>query len=97
MERARSENIGDAVEHKGLGTIATRADVIEKLVKAGFVKREKTILFAPLCWIYMGPMRICGTKWKCNGAFDPYSFLMSMQSGMKIDSVSKRFSSTRSV
>ena len=30
------------MERKGLGTPATRADVIEKLVKAGFVKREKT-------------------------------------------------------
>ena len=31
----------DEVERKGLGTPATRADVIEKLVKDGFVKREK--------------------------------------------------------
>ena len=29
------------VERKGLGTPATRADIIEKLVKDGFVKREK--------------------------------------------------------
>ena len=41
MERAGSENIGDDVERKGLGTPATRADVIEKLVKDGYVKREK--------------------------------------------------------
>ena len=27
--------------YKGLGTPATRADIIEKLVKDGFVKREK--------------------------------------------------------
>ncbi len=33
--------MGDEVERKGLGTPATRADVIEKLVKDGFVKREK--------------------------------------------------------
>ena len=28
-------------ETGGLGTVATRADIIEKLVKDGFVKREK--------------------------------------------------------
>ena len=41
MERAGSEDMGDDVERKGLGTPATRADVIEKLVKDGYVKREK--------------------------------------------------------
>ncbi len=41
MERAGSEDMGDEVERKGLGTPATRADIIEKLVKDGFVKREK--------------------------------------------------------
>ncbi len=41
MERAGSEEMGDDVERKGLGTPATRADIIEKLVKDGFVKREK--------------------------------------------------------
>lgn len=41
MERAGSEDMGDGVERKGLGTPATRADIIEKLVKDGFVKREK--------------------------------------------------------
>ena len=33
--------MGDEVERKGLDTPATRADIIEKLVKDGFVKREK--------------------------------------------------------
>ena len=42
MERAGNEDMGDDVERKGLGTPATRADIIEKLVKDGFVKREKT-------------------------------------------------------
>jgi len=42
MERAGAEDMGDEVERKGLGTPATRADIIEKLVKDGFVKREKT-------------------------------------------------------
>lgn len=41
MERAGAENMGDEVKRKGLGTPATRADIIEKLVKDGFVKREK--------------------------------------------------------
>lgn len=41
MERAGNEDMDDDVERKGLGTPATRADIIEKLVKDGFVKREK--------------------------------------------------------
>jgi len=41
-ERACAEDMGDEVERKGFGTPATRADVIEKLVKDGFVKRDKT-------------------------------------------------------
>ena len=41
MERAGAEDMGDEVESKGLDTPATRADIIEKLVKDGFVKREK--------------------------------------------------------
>jgi DNA topoisomerase-3 len=41
MERAGAEDMDDEVERKGLGTPATRADIIEKLVKDGFVKRDK--------------------------------------------------------
>ncbi len=41
MERAGNEDLSDDVERKGLGTPATRADIIEKLVKDGYVKREK--------------------------------------------------------
>lgn len=41
MERAGAEDIGADAERKGLGTPATRADIIEKLVRDGFVKREK--------------------------------------------------------
>ena len=37
MERAGAEDMGDDVERKGLGTPATRADIIEKLVHDGFV------------------------------------------------------------
>ena len=46
MENAGAEEfaqIGD-VERKGLGTPATRAGVIEKLVKGGFVERKKKLL-----------------------------------------------------
>lgn len=41
MEKAGATDMDDEVERKGLGTPATRADIIEKLVKDGFVKREK--------------------------------------------------------
>ncbi|HBZ02228.1 MAG TPA: DNA topoisomerase III [Lachnospiraceae bacterium] len=41
MEKAGTEDMDSDVERKGLGTPATRADIIEKLVKDGFVKREK--------------------------------------------------------
>lgn len=33
MERAGAEDMDDDVERKGIGTPATRADIIEKLVK----------------------------------------------------------------
>lgn len=41
MERAGSGSMADGVERRGLGTPATRADIIEKLVSDGFIKREK--------------------------------------------------------
>ena len=44
MEKAGSDDMDDDVERKGLGTPATRADIIEKLVKDGFVIREKKTL-----------------------------------------------------
>ena len=44
MERAGDEEMVDDVERKGIGTPATRAEVIEKLVKDGFVRREKKLL-----------------------------------------------------
>ena len=40
MERAGAEDIPDDAERKGLGTPATRAAIIEKLVAAGFVERK---------------------------------------------------------
>lgn len=41
MEKAGASEMDDDVERKGLGTPATRADIIEKLVNDGFVRREK--------------------------------------------------------
>ena len=41
MERAGNEDMGEDAERKGLGTPATRADIIEKLIGNGYVKREK--------------------------------------------------------
>ena len=41
METAGAEDAPDDVERKGLGTPATRAAIIEKIIKAGFVERQK--------------------------------------------------------
>jgi len=41
MEAAGSEDMPEDAERKGLGTPATRAGVIEKLVKTGFMDRKK--------------------------------------------------------
>ena len=41
MERAGAADTGADAERKGLGTPATRADIIEKLVHDGFVDRKK--------------------------------------------------------
>jgi DNA topoisomerase-3 len=40
MERAGAEETNDDAERKGLGTPATRASIIEKLVSSGFVQRK---------------------------------------------------------
>ena len=40
MEKAGAEDISDEAERKGLGTPATRAGVIEKLVRIGFLERR---------------------------------------------------------
>ncbi|MBQ8913835.1 MAG: DNA topoisomerase 3 [Lachnospiraceae bacterium] len=44
MEKAGADEMVNDVERKGLGTPATRADVIEKLVKDGFIIRDKKVL-----------------------------------------------------
>ncbi len=41
MENAGTEDMPEDVERRGLGTPATRAAIIEKLVKSGFVERQK--------------------------------------------------------
>lgn len=41
MEKAGEKDIPDEAERKGLGTPATRASIIEKLVSVGFVVRKK--------------------------------------------------------
>ena len=40
MERAEAEDMPDDAERKGLGTPATRASILEKLVQMGFVQRK---------------------------------------------------------
>ena len=42
METASKEDMPDDAERKGLGTPATRAAILEKLVSAGFVERRKS-------------------------------------------------------
>jgi DNA topoisomerase-3 len=41
MENAGADDMPDDAERRGLGTPATRAAVIEKLVKTGFIERQK--------------------------------------------------------
>ena len=44
MERAGNEDITEETEKKGIGTPATRAAIIEKIIKSGFVRRERKYL-----------------------------------------------------
>lgn len=44
METAGIEDMPEDAERKGLGTPATRAGIIEKLVRTGFVERNKKLL-----------------------------------------------------
>jgi DNA topoisomerase-3 len=41
MSNAGAEDMPDDAERKGLGTPATRAGIIEKIIKNGFVERQK--------------------------------------------------------
>ena len=44
MERAGSGEMKEDVERKGIGTPATRADIIEKLIREGLVQRDRKYL-----------------------------------------------------
>ena len=46
MERAGSKEMTSEVERKGLGTPATRASILEKLIKDGLVKRDNNSLLS---------------------------------------------------
>ena len=46
MEKAGANETTDEAERKGLGTPATRADILEKLVRDGYVRRDKKQLLA---------------------------------------------------
>ena len=46
MERAGSADMDDDVERKGLGTPATRASIIEKLISSGYAVRKKRQIVA---------------------------------------------------
>ncbi len=46
MEKAGAKEISDDAERKGLGTPATRAAIIEKLIKDGLIIRDKSNLLA---------------------------------------------------
>lgn len=46
MEKAGASETTDEAERKGLGTPATRADILEKLVRDGYVRRDKKQLIA---------------------------------------------------
>lgn len=48
METAGAEDMPEDAERKGLGTPATRAATLEKLVSAGFVQRKKKQLIPKL-------------------------------------------------
>lgn len=49
METAGTGDMPEDAERKGLGTPATRAAILEKLVSAGFVERRKKQLTAGIC------------------------------------------------
>lgn len=46
MERAGSADMDDNVERKGLGTPATRASIIEKLISSGYAARKRRQIIA---------------------------------------------------
>lgn len=49
METAGAKEASNDAERKGLGTPATRAAVLEKLVSTGFLERKKAKKQSALC------------------------------------------------
>lgn len=96
MEHAGAEETNDDAERKGLGTPATRAAVIEKLVSSGFVQRKgKQLiptqdginLIAVLPDVLTSPMLTA--EWEnaltliAKGAAEPDAFMTSIESMTK--------------
>lgn len=93
MERAGAEETNDEAERKGLGTPATRAAIIEKLVSSGFIERKgKQLipttdgdnLIAVLPDVLTSPQLTA--EWEnaltliAKGAADPDSFMRDIES-----------------
>ncbi|MDD3712816.1 MAG: DNA topoisomerase 3 [Candidatus Izemoplasmatales bacterium] len=96
MEHAGAEDTADDAERKGLGTPATRAAVIEKLVSSGFVQRkgkqliptqDGNNLIAILPDVLTSPMLTA--EWEnaltliAKGAADPDAFMRDIESMAK--------------
>ncbi len=92
MENAGAKEFGDDVERKGLGTPATRAEIIEKLCRSGYLKREKKNLRATALGeklIHLVPEIVksvdLSVEWENNltrinrGEMDPDAFLAEIE------------------
>ena len=64
MESAGKEDTPEDAERKGLGTTATRAGIIEKLISAGFAAVSYTHLEGT-CWLNIADT-YCGTGSKAD-------------------------------
>ena len=53
MDKAGNKEMSDEVERKGLGTSATRAAIIEKLITNGYVERVKKKIVATVFGKYL--------------------------------------------
>ena len=76
MENAGKEETPEDAERKGLGTTATRAGIIEKLISAGFAERKGKKLIPTkdgYCLLYTSPPRyFADSRVFENGLFFPY-------------------------
>lgn len=92
METAGAEELPEDAERKGLGTPATRAGILEKLVKQGFVERKKkaliptqkgTSLITVLPELIKSPLLTA--EWECklkkveNGEMEASDFMEEIQ------------------